>query len=265
LTNVQAKLQKLILFGNGGFMPSNSDCMVDGKIGTVILQLPVEGGHLGGNLNVEYKGRTKIFENHPRSDKNFYLSGFYNCCEYFTKPVTQGYQLNLVFDLIWTNLKIGIPQELPVFLTSLKQVKEALKPWMQQIDFQEEKVRTVVICTKIKMENTFDKSEGDFKFLKHNPVRQFGQEVSQPQDMNVSLEGPFSESFNKESDCLSEKNFKENILFFILHEKYDVENFGLEFLRGKDRKMVDLLQSCVFLDVHIARATCCEPVANLTL
>jgi hypothetical protein len=103
------------------------------------------------------------------------------------------------------------------------------------------------------MENTFDKSEGDFKFLKHNPVRQFGQEGSQPPDMNVSLEGPFSESFNKESDCLSEKNFKENILFFILHEKYDVENFGLEFLRGKDRKMVDLLQSCVFLDVHFAR------------
>jgi hypothetical protein len=48
---------------------------------------------------------------------------------------------------------------------------------------------------------------------------------------------------------------KENILFFVLHDKYDIENFAFEFLFRQDRKAAELLNSSGFLDIHLAMAT----------
>jgi hypothetical protein len=275
LTNVSAKLQKLILLDNSGFSNhSGADVLVHGKIGTLILQLPVERGHQGGNLNVEYKGRKKIFENHLRSDKNFYLSAFYNCCKYFTESVTQGFKLTLVFDLICTNPKISIQLELPIFFTALKQVNEALEPWTRQMDCQEETVINSVICTKIKNEVDFENFDAKFKIHQLNQIAQL--DSYQP-DLNVSLfseqQQEFYQVHRKFNKFPSEKKLKENVLFFILHEKYDLNNFAFEFLRGHDRKTAGLLQNCVFLDVQLATAVaiplkiktdcrCLESVAN---
>jgi hypothetical protein len=47
----------------------------------------------------------------------------------------------------------------------------------------------------------------------------------------------------------------EDILYFVLEEKYDERDFRLRRLRGKDRDAVHLFQCCVFLDVHLAVVT----------
>jgi hypothetical protein len=132
------------------------------------------------------------------------------------EPVTQGYQLTLVFDLIWTDAKIRIPQDFPVFLTSLKQVKEVLKPCLIQV----------------KQEDSLDSEDSEL-------------EDSESQVIELS-------ACNTHDLLYSEKELKENILFFVLHDKYDIDNFAFESLCSQDRKAAELLKSCDFLDVHLA-------------
>ena len=118
-------------YGNS-FIHNLGSCCVEGKFGTATLQVPVEGGHEGGRLNVEYNRKKVAFENHGNSDKNFYLTAYYNCCEEFMEPVTRGHKLILVFDLIWANAKTEIPKNFPVFLTALKVIQQVLKTWIRQ-------------------------------------------------------------------------------------------------------------------------------------
>ena len=120
--------------------------LVIGTFATVILQLPVEGGHEGGRLKVEYKEREEFFENHKNSHQNYFLSAYYNCCRHSMEPVTRGFKLTLVYSLVWKNAKMAvIPHHFPVFLTDLKEVRRALAPWIPPKDpgESEEKTREV--------------------------------------------------------------------------------------------------------------------------
>jgi hypothetical protein len=130
LMDVKTELQKLIILETGGqcFFSHCTSCIANNKFGTVVLQLPVEGGYEGGRLNIEYKRKKTAFENHVSSEKNSYVSAFYNCSEKFMEPITKGHKLLLVYDLIWTNAKTTIPNNFPVFLTALK----VIKPWLHQ-------------------------------------------------------------------------------------------------------------------------------------
>ena len=47
----------------------------------------------------------------------------------------------------------------------------------------------------------------------------------------------------------------ENVLYFVLEEKYVENDFLFRRLRGKDRKLAQLLQACGFLDTHLAVVT----------
>jgi hypothetical protein len=71
-----------------------------GTFGTAILQLPVECGHEGGRVTVEYEGAKKLFESHQDSDKHFFLSAFYGNCDHSMEQITRGWKLALVFNLV---------------------------------------------------------------------------------------------------------------------------------------------------------------------
>ena len=43
--------------------------MLSGSFGTLILQLPVEGGHVGGRLKVKYQGKEQVYERGVRNSK----------------------------------------------------------------------------------------------------------------------------------------------------------------------------------------------------
>ena len=102
-----------------------------GTFGTAILQLPVEGGYKGGSLKVGSEEKSGLlFENHQNSDARFYLSAFYGSFEYFVMPITQGWQLTLVFDLVWTNTKIVKPYDTSVSLAALREIENATNQWI---------------------------------------------------------------------------------------------------------------------------------------
>ncbi|XP_057379541.1 uncharacterized protein LOC130701601 isoform X2 [Daphnia carinata] len=200
--NIAAKFKKLVLYaGHHCFLNNLGSCWVDGKFGTLLLQLPVEGGHEGGHLNIEYQGRKKKFESHTNSDRTFYLSSFYNCCEHFIEPVLQGHKLMLVFDLIWTNAKIEIPRNFPVFLTALKQIKKAIKSWRHHHLLNSKKKDK----TQRVMHSGCSPSDS-------------GTELSP----TIAAEDICIKYYSLDSDAdflYSEEILKENILFLVLNKK----------------------------------------------
>ncbi|EFX74642.1 hypothetical protein DAPPUDRAFT_307200 [Daphnia pulex] len=132
LMNVQAKLRQLILYESDGHYQCTSESEKEyGSFGTTVLQLPVEGGHEGGRFKVQYQGKEQVFDNHQDSDRCFYASSFYGNCQHSMEPITKGAKLTLVFDLVWTNAKNIIPQDFPVFLTALKDIKGSLPSWIR--------------------------------------------------------------------------------------------------------------------------------------
>jgi len=57
--NVDARLYKLLLYEQGGHFKPHQDTEKErGMIGTLVVQLPVEGGHTGGCLTVRHMGET---------------------------------------------------------------------------------------------------------------------------------------------------------------------------------------------------------------
>ena len=98
----------------------------------MILQLPTAVGHRGGCLKVEYKGKEKVFSNQENSHERFYLSAYYGSCNHEMEVVTKGFKLTFVYSLVWENTNTVIPQDFPVFLTALKEIQQALTPWLSQ-------------------------------------------------------------------------------------------------------------------------------------
>ncbi|EFX66920.1 hypothetical protein DAPPUDRAFT_331563 [Daphnia pulex] len=123
---VVAKFAKLVLYNDKNcarsYLPSREHAT---KIGTALLQLPVEGGHQGGTLNVIYGEQSKRIDTERSSDTRFYLYAFYDCCKHFIEPVSRGHQLIAVYDIHWVNAKTAMFKDFPWFLASIQQLWEA--------------------------------------------------------------------------------------------------------------------------------------------
>ena len=200
--------------------------------GNLVLPLfkYIEGGHEGGNLNVEYEGRKKRFESHETSDAIFYLTAFYDSCENFIEPISRGYKLVLVYDLLWTNATIEIPRNFPVFLGALKQIKESLHPWLNRCKL-----------LKSKMEN--EKQKNLVEEMKEPTVA--ASEVQQDSTQPMKC-------FKNEANVLFvEKTIQGNVFLFVLQESYEENILSFLLLQGQDRVFPDILLSCDFLEVHL--------------
>ena len=195
--------------------------------------MPVEGGHDGGRFSVEYKGKKKMFETHSNSDQLFHLAAFYGNCRHLMEAITRGWKIALTFSLVWTNAKTDTPHDIPNFLTALNEVEEALSPWIphQRSQFSVEKD-----AMEIEEPAT--------------PTDKQKAQISQKIDTDSSRDSEEEESdCSDDYDCL---DGDQEALFFVLKEKYKVEDLTFSRLRGKDRNLAKLFQNCHFLDVHLA-------------
>ena len=114
----------------------NSKIKNKGIFGTMVLQIPVRGGHQGGSLLVEHNGKIKKFPFDVQSEKKFFLAAFYADCERELEPVTKGWRVTLLFDLVWKHQMpaVNVPIILPVLLDVLNEIKESLRPWTTETD-----------------------------------------------------------------------------------------------------------------------------------
>lgn len=104
--------------------------MCIGTFAVLMFQIPVEGGHLGGDLFVRHSlGDTKLDRSQDNGQK-FYLSTSFIDCAHEISPVTEGWSLTLTYYLAWSKPLLIAPHgiDLPTFVSSLNTVREILSP-----------------------------------------------------------------------------------------------------------------------------------------
>ncbi|MEZ5042884.1 MAG: 2OG-Fe(II) oxygenase [Saprospiraceae bacterium] len=100
---VEASLYKLLLYQEGDFfLPHRDSEKEEGMFGTLVVGLPAS--HKGGELIVRHSGMEHTYD--FSADKYLYkipYAAFYADCEHEVKPLTAGYRLCLVYNLLLKN------------------------------------------------------------------------------------------------------------------------------------------------------------------
>jgi 2OG-Fe(II) oxygenase superfamily len=97
---VEAKLYKLLVYEKGDFFLTHKDTEKENNMfGTLIVSLP--STHQGGELFVRFEGEEKMvdFSKESHTGKIAFAS-FYADCDHEVKPLTDGYRVVLVYNLI---------------------------------------------------------------------------------------------------------------------------------------------------------------------
>jgi Rps23 Pro-64 3,4-dihydroxylase Tpa1-like proline 4-hydroxylase len=97
---VKASLYKMLIYEEGDFFLSHKDSEKEkGMFGTLILGLPSR--QTGGELLVRFDGKQESI-NFADATNNFKIPyvTFYADCEHEIKPITSGYRVCLVYNLV---------------------------------------------------------------------------------------------------------------------------------------------------------------------
>jgi hypothetical protein len=119
---VSGDLYKLLLYEPGGFFKVGNSKFIlyafialylplmqrhrdteksDGMFGTLVIQLPSK--YSGGELAVYHQSKSKTFDFGGSDGYNdFHYAAFYADCQHELKPVTEGYRLCLVYNLVYS-------------------------------------------------------------------------------------------------------------------------------------------------------------------
>ncbi|KAG2489506.1 hypothetical protein HYH03_011958 [Edaphochlamys debaryana] len=130
---VEARLYKLLMYEEGGHFLEHRDTEKEpGMFGTLLVQLPVEGGHTGGELHIKHEGKQAVWQTAPGSDPTalglnhwdaFELSyaAFYADCEHQLLPVQSGLRVVLAYNLVRTGPRgqAGVVGALPVHTSAM--------------------------------------------------------------------------------------------------------------------------------------------------
>ena len=106
----------------------------------MILQLPVQKGHLGGRLKIEHCSSTKYFEFEKDSNHCYFLTAFRSSCKHELEPITSGWRATLEINFIWKNaLNVTkIPRTLsllvPDILQLLTAIRASINPWFIRLN-----------------------------------------------------------------------------------------------------------------------------------
>lgn len=137
---VEGKLYKLLVYEEHGHFVKHRDTeKEEGMFGTMIVQLPVEGGYEGGSLVVSHEGEEEVVVFQEESHKQAYVVTFYADCEHELKEVTKGYRVALAVNLVWKKLpeqpyKMMIKENsLPYVISTLSEMKGYLNHWKKSL------------------------------------------------------------------------------------------------------------------------------------
>lgn len=122
---IAAHLYKMLIYEKGDFFLPHKDSEKEkGMFGTLVIGLPAR--HSGGELLVRFDGKEKIISFDTCSD-NYEIpyTAFYADCDHEIRPLTSGYRVCLVYNLI--QLKPGKKIQLEPLETHVAKLSELLK------------------------------------------------------------------------------------------------------------------------------------------
>ncbi len=98
-TEIRAELYKLLIYSEGGHFAAHRDTeKAEGMFGTWVISLPCV--HTGGNLLVRHAGEEVRLDLCPQESAEVRYAAFFADCEHEVEPVTSGYRVCLVYNLI---------------------------------------------------------------------------------------------------------------------------------------------------------------------
>lgn len=200
---------------------------------TMILQIPVEGGHTGGTLTVQSNSKSMVFKSEVENNQKFHLAAIYVGCKQEWETVTTGWMVTLSFNLVWKNAMAMAesPLPFPSLLTVLNEITESLKAWTTPTEY--EPVRRKLVA----------------------PIG-----VS-PEEIIASVLDTCSPSNRLDySPAILSPNYRcsneaSNMLFFLLEGKYSIADLGFADLTGQDEILARIFNCSLFLDIHLAVIT----------
>lgn len=97
---ISASFYKLLIYESGDFFLAHKDSEKEkGMFGTLIVGLP--GKHTGGELIVKFDNKTETIDfSGPCSAYKIPFAAFYADCEHEIKPITSGYRVCLIYNLV---------------------------------------------------------------------------------------------------------------------------------------------------------------------
>lgn len=98
-TAVQAELYKFLVYDEGGFFKTHRDTEKSERMfGTLVVVLP--SMHRGGELVVRHAGKEAVLDLSTNEVSEIKFAAFYADCEHEVRPVTDGYRVCLVYNLV---------------------------------------------------------------------------------------------------------------------------------------------------------------------
>ncbi|KAI9040281.1 uncharacterized protein KD926_008371 [Aspergillus affinis] len=96
---VKAEFYKLLVYEKDAFFLSHQDSeKADGMFGTLVISLPSK--HEGGNVIASHRDKKLEFATAPKSEFGYTWAAWYADVSHEVKPVTSGYRIVLVYNLI---------------------------------------------------------------------------------------------------------------------------------------------------------------------
>jgi 2OG-Fe(II) oxygenase superfamily len=123
---VKAFLYKLLVYETGDFfLPHRDSEKEKGMFGTMVINLPSK--YVGGDLVVNFEEESAVisFEN---TEKKINVAAFYADCEHELKPITAGYRVSLVYNLVFENATENVSLE------SFADFKNEIKACLKKLD-----------------------------------------------------------------------------------------------------------------------------------
>ena len=81
--------------------------LAQGNFGTIILQIPVEGGFEGGELEINSQSNrkkpleTSMLDLSSDSDRSFYVNFLNVNCGREMRPLIRGWRIELAYNILW--------------------------------------------------------------------------------------------------------------------------------------------------------------------
>src|SRR5438132_1253569 len=121
-----AEFYKLLLYDEGSFFIGHRDTeKMPGMFATLVIALP--SSFVGGELVVRHKGREVRLDLRCDDPAEAAFAAFYADCVHEVLPVTKGYRLTLVYNLVRGSR--GRPPEPPDYAGEQARVAALLQAW----------------------------------------------------------------------------------------------------------------------------------------
>ncbi|KAJ2928449.1 hypothetical protein H1R20_g8653, partial [Candolleomyces eurysporus] len=126
-SNPRCELSKLSLYQAGSHFPPHQDTRkVDGVFATIIFILP--SAFEGGNIHISHSGTKVFIDVAKNSELNTSVLAWYTDVIQELKPITSGYRLALIYNLIHTSPDVPLPS-LPNMQGAVTGLREVLTRW----------------------------------------------------------------------------------------------------------------------------------------